>query len=95
MQRSIFDDIAREGINFCRWSLTSGANRILAKGTPTSQVDSQLFLIRHLLVLKDLIVALDLSGGESDGPLEFRHVTGVFPSCSAYDCTLNGLNKKR
>ncbi|KAI5119861.1 hypothetical protein M0805_000695 [Coniferiporia weirii] len=72
---SIFDDIAREAISLCRLSLAPAANLIATRGTPMAELDAQLFLIRHLLVLKEMANAMDLATGNSDGPPEFRHVT--------------------
>ncbi|KAG8800330.1 Golgi transport complex subunit 3, partial [Serendipita sp. 399] len=50
----IFRDIAREAVSFCRESLEVASQRIAAKDGPDSAVDAKLFLIYHLLVLKEL-----------------------------------------
>jgi len=73
LQPSIFDDIAQEAVDFCRTNLASAAN-VIATKEPTMRLDSQLFLIRHLLVLKELANNLNLGLKGNDGPLEFRHV---------------------
>ncbi|TFK53805.1 Sec34-domain-containing protein [Heliocybe sulcata] len=57
---AIFEDIAQEGIGLCRQSLVSAADLIKAKNTSTSVLDAQLFLVRHLLILKEMTHSLDL-----------------------------------
>ena len=63
-------------MEFCRSSLASAATQIASKGS-TAQLESQLFLIRHLLVLKELANNLNLGSNGRDGPLELRHVAGT------------------
>ncbi|KAH8119149.1 Sec34-domain-containing protein [Phellopilus nigrolimitatus] len=75
VQPSIFDDIAQEAIDFCRLSLVSAANLITVRGSPSTETDAQLFLIKHLLVLKEMTINLNLASKDADGPLELRHVT--------------------
>ena len=51
---------------------------ILSRDTPSpkSEIHAELFLIRHLLILKEISSALNLSSRDgSDGPIELRHVT--------------------
>ncbi|KAF8478273.1 cis-golgi transport vesicle tethering complex subunit [Gautieria morchelliformis] len=62
---AIFDDVAQEAIGLCRQSIKS-ASEELSKKHPESLYDGQLFLIRHLLILKDMTADLELK--ERDGP---------------------------
>lgn len=88
LQPSIFEDIAQEAVDLCRTSLSSAANLIATKDS-SMRLDSQLFLIRHLLVLKELANNLNLGLKSNDGPLELRHVAGSLMSlfyCFGYHC---------
>ncbi|KAF9520990.1 hypothetical protein BS47DRAFT_2766 [Hydnum rufescens UP504] len=48
---AIFDDMANDAISTCRQSLISTAQLV---GTQSSDQDARLFLVRHLLVLKEM-----------------------------------------
>lgn len=88
LQPSIFEDIAQEAVDLCRASLASAANLIATKDS-SMRLDSQLFLIRHLLVLKELANNLNLGLKGNDGPLELRHVAGSLMNlfyCFGYHC---------
>jgi hypothetical protein len=67
-QPAIFRDIAQEALSFCRESLELASQRIAAKQTLHGSIDSKLFLIRHLLVLKDLVHDINLT--KSDGEVQ-------------------------
>lgn len=56
----MFNDIAQEAIEFCRQSLKVAADQIIANSSPDSITHGQLFLIQHLLVLKDMVAQLGL-----------------------------------
>ncbi|KAG6840935.1 hypothetical protein C0991_003193 [Blastosporella zonata] len=60
---AIFEDIAQEGISLCRQSLVAASDLIRVK----APLDSQLFLARHLLLLKEVTQNLDLSHREAEG----------------------------
>lgn len=49
-----------------------------ARDLPNTELDGQLFLVRHLLVLKELAGGLNLVERGSNGPLELHHVAGMF-----------------
>ena len=69
LQPVIFRDIAQEAISFCHESLEVAAQRITAKDERLGPIDSKLFLIRHLLVLKDLADGIKASLGDvQDAP---------------------------
>ncbi|KAF8320910.1 Sec34-domain-containing protein [Clavulina sp. PMI_390] len=49
---SIFADMAQEAISTCRQSILSAAQLI---GSTSSDTDARLFIVRHLLVLKEIV----------------------------------------
>lgn len=54
---AVFTDLAQEAVMTCRQSLTSASELITAK---THSTDGMLFLVRHLLILKEMTAGLDL-----------------------------------
>lgn len=46
--------------------------------TQKSQIDSQLFLLKHFLLLKEQIVAFDIEYVRPDVDIDFSSVTGTF-----------------
>ncbi|WVQ74956.1 hypothetical protein IAR50_004564 [Cryptococcus sp. DSM 104548] len=57
---AVFDDLAQEAVIACRRSLTSASDLLMAKQGKGKSMDSKLFLVRHLLILKEMTAALDL-----------------------------------
>lgn len=55
-QTDVFEDLAHEAIAGCRHSLISASKTLSTK----SQLDGQLFLVRHLLILKEMTASVDL-----------------------------------
>ncbi|QRW08124.1 conserved oligomeric Golgi complex subunit 3 [Ceratobasidium sp. AG-Ba] len=55
---AIFQDISQEAISLCRLSILSAADLIVAR-PETSEVDAHLFVIRHLLALKEITTAVE------------------------------------
>ncbi|KAG8770420.1 Golgi transport complex subunit 3 [Ceratobasidium sp. 428] len=55
---AIFQDISQEAISLCRLSILSAADLIVAR-PETSEVDAHLFVIRHLLALKEITSAVE------------------------------------
>jgi len=64
---AVFADVSQEAIAFCRQSLKSASEELLAKNLPNSYLDGQLFLIRHLLILKDTTANLEFKERGSRG----------------------------
>ena len=90
-QPAIFEDIAQEAINICRQSLVLAADAIKGvKTNVTSQgsgssyfnsktLDGELFLVRHLLILKEMAQNLDLvSRDDTSRTVDLSAVTGAF-----------------
>ena len=62
-------------MHICIDSLVKASDLIKSKKTT---VDSQLFLIKHLLILKEQIVAFDIEFGRPEVDIDFSSVTGTF-----------------
>ncbi|KAK0624480.1 Conserved oligomeric Golgi complex subunit 3 [Lasiodiplodia hormozganensis] len=72
---TVFDDLAHQIVHQTTLSLYTAASQISARHSPT---DSQLFLIKHLLLLKQQIVAFDIEFVSQDVSLDFSSVTSTF-----------------
>lgn len=72
---SVFDDLAHQIVHQTTLSLHTAAALIASK---TTQADGQLFLLRHLLLLKSQIVAFDIEYVTSDVSFDFSGVTNTF-----------------
>ncbi|KAJ3521442.1 hypothetical protein NM688_g9016 [Phlebia brevispora] len=77
---AIFDDIAQEAVNLCRQSLVAGADALKTKNPPSSTFDGQLFLVRHLLILKEMTQNLDFATKDADRTLDLTAVTDTLAS---------------
>ncbi|KAF8513130.1 Sec34-like family-domain-containing protein [Hysterangium stoloniferum] len=64
---AVFSDVSQEAIVFCRQSLKLASEELFAKNLPNSYLDGQLFLIRHLLILKDMTANLEFNERGSRG----------------------------
>jgi conserved oligomeric Golgi complex subunit 3 len=76
-QSAVFDDLAHQIVHQTTSSLHSAALLISSKSSPT---DSQLFLVKHLLILKQQIVAFDIEFVATipDVSFDFSGVTQTF-----------------
>ncbi|KAK0197162.1 Sec34-like family-domain-containing protein [Armillaria mellea] len=68
---AIFEDIAQEALSLCRQSLVSASEALKLKNPPTGRLDGQLFLIRHLLIMKEITNNLDLVQRDYDPSINF------------------------
>ncbi|KAI0769415.1 Sec34-domain-containing protein [Trametes elegans] len=57
---AIFDELAQEAIKYCVQTLISAAETLKSKKPPDSIYHGHLFLLRHLLILKEMTQNLDL-----------------------------------
>jgi hypothetical protein len=57
MKPTIFNDLAQEAVSLCHTSLLSAADKLRAKNA----FDGQLFMVRHLLILREVTRNLDLA----------------------------------
>ncbi|OJD15070.1 hypothetical protein AJ78_04641 [Emergomyces pasteurianus Ep9510] len=72
---SVFDDLAHQIVHQTTLSLHAASNQISSKA---SRADAQLFLIKHLLLLKQQIVAFDIEFVSPDVSFDFSGVTNTF-----------------
>lgn len=72
---SVFDDLAHQIVHCTTLSLVNASRQIASK---SSASDAQLFLLRHLLLLKSQIVAFDIEYVAPDVQFDFSGVTSTF-----------------
>lgn len=72
---SVFDDLAHQIVHQTTLSLQSASAQISAKSSPA---DGQLFLLRHLLLLKSQIVAFDIEYVTPEVSFDFSGVASTF-----------------
>ncbi|EWC45582.1 hypothetical protein DRE_05440 [Drechslerella stenobrocha 248] len=72
---TVFDDLAHQVVHVCIGSLTKAADQIRKR---KSETDSELFLLKHLLILKEQIVAFDIEYVRPEVEFDFSSVTGTF-----------------
>jgi hypothetical protein len=68
---TIFDDIAQDVVDLCLQSLLNASELITKENT----IDGQLFLIKHLLILKDQIASFDTQFVHEEKDLDFSEIT--------------------
>jgi hypothetical protein len=76
-QPTIFNDLAQEAVSLCRASLLNAADALGTK----SAIDGQLFLVRHLLILRDIARNVDLAQKDeprAGGTADAYTVTGGY-----------------
>ncbi|XP_006463266.1 hypothetical protein AGABI2DRAFT_207960 [Agaricus bisporus var. bisporus H97] len=62
VQPAIFDDIAQEAIQLCHQSLVNSSDNIKAQKRSPGTLDADLFMLRHLLILKEVIADFEIGG---------------------------------
>jgi len=65
-------------VSLCRQSLVASSTIIGQRNAPASILDGELFLVRHLLILKEVANNLDLAGGETQRQTGQGGVTGKY-----------------
>jgi len=73
IQTAVFDDLAQEALTTCRRSLTHGSELLGTK--KDKAIDGRLFLVRHLLILKEMTAGLQL--GRRDRTKDWAGITGM------------------
>ncbi|KAF9012256.1 Sec34-domain-containing protein [Hymenopellis radicata] len=78
---AIFEDISQEALSLCQQSLVSASEIIKMKNPPTTNLDGQLFLVRHLLIMKEITNNLELVQRDYDpNSINFSGVTDALAS---------------
>lgn len=72
VQPAVFDDLAQEAVMTCRRSLSAASDLLSAR--KDRGIDAKLFLVRHLLILKEMTATLDL--GRKDRKKDWQGITG-------------------
>ncbi|CAG8269392.1 unnamed protein product [Penicillium salamii] len=72
---TVFDDLAHQIVHQTTLSLQNASSLIATKATPA---DGQLFLMSHLLILKQQIVAFDIEFVAPEVSFDFSGVTSTF-----------------
>ncbi|KAK4688991.1 conserved oligomeric Golgi complex subunit 3, partial [Tremellales sp. Uapishka_1] len=73
----VFEDLAQEAVTTCRVSLTAASDVLAAQGKDMT-IDGKLFLVRHLLILKEMTAGLEL--GRRDRVKEWAGITDFLRS---------------
>ena len=77
-------------MNLCRQSLVNAADTLKSKSPPVSVLDGQLFLVRHVLILKEITQNLDFASRDPERVVDFTGVTGMPPMSAAAACYGHG-----
>jgi hypothetical protein len=77
---AIFEDIAQEALEVCRLSLISASD--LLRTQQGKALDGHLFLVRHLLILKEVLSSLELDLRGRDGDTEPVSMRAKTPTTS-------------
>ena len=80
-QPSVFEDLAQEAVTACRKSLITASDMLAAK--KDTSMDGRLFLVRHLLILKEMTAGLEL--GRRDRGRDWRGITGEYKLGTKYE----------
>ncbi|KAG1751418.1 Sec34-like family-domain-containing protein [Suillus paluster] len=76
---AIFEDIAHEAVSLCRQSLVTSSN-LIGQRSSTGVLDGQLFLVRHLLILKEVANNLDYTPKDAEPRTDIGGVTDTLAS---------------
>ncbi|KAG2579160.1 hypothetical protein PVAP13_6NG239803 [Panicum virgatum] len=71
LEPSVFTGLAQEAVEVCSTSLQSASKVISKKAAP---MDGQLFLIKHLLILREQIAPFDIEFSVTHKELDFSHL---------------------
>ncbi|KAJ6799528.1 conserved oligomeric Golgi complex subunit 3-like [Iris pallida] len=71
LEPAVFTGLAQEAVEFCSISVQN-ASKIVAKRS--SPMDGQLFLIKHLLILREQITPFDIEFSVTHKELDFSHL---------------------
>ncbi|KAF2760816.1 Sec34-domain-containing protein [Pseudovirgaria hyperparasitica] len=89
---SVFDDLAHQIVHQTTLSLHNAASQISQRSSPT---DANLFLIKHLLLLKQQIVAFDIEFVTPEVGFDFSSMTSTFHELRSRGGLFNPANLMR
>ena len=75
----MFEDLAQEAVSICKQSLAIASENVSMNH---SKLDGQLFLIKHLLILKEQLAPFEANLVHAGKELDFSHVNGKRICCS-------------
>ncbi|KAJ1700483.1 hypothetical protein LUZ63_000262 [Rhynchospora breviuscula] len=71
LEPAVFTGLAQEAVEFCSISIQNASKSIAKK---SGQMDGQLFLIKHLLILREQIAPFDMEFSVTHKELDFSHL---------------------
>lgn len=71
LEPAVFTGLAQEAVEFCSISIQNASKSISKRSTP---MDGQLFLIKHLLILREQIAPFDIEFSVTHKELDFSHL---------------------
>ncbi|KAG0477659.1 hypothetical protein HPP92_012378 [Vanilla planifolia] len=71
LEAAVFTGLAQEAVEFCSISIQNASKVIIKKSSP---MDGQLFLIKHLLILREQIAPFDIEFSVTHKELDFSHL---------------------
>uniref|UniRef100_A0A7N1A554 Conserved oligomeric Golgi complex subunit 3 n=1 Tax=Kalanchoe fedtschenkoi TaxID=63787 RepID=A0A7N1A554_KALFE len=71
LESSVFTGLAQEAVEVCSLSIQKASKLIAKKSSP---MDGQLFLIKHLLILREQIAPFDIEFSVTHKELDFSHL---------------------
>jgi len=99
VRTTVFEDLAQEAVSICKDSLAIASESI---STAHSKLDGQLFLIKHLLILKEQLAPFEANLVHAGKELDFSHVnvalssfakgrTSIFNPNALFDFAQSGI----
>ncbi|KAM0786692.1 hypothetical protein ACM66B_002137 [Microbotryomycetes sp. NB124-2] len=96
---AIFEDFAGEAVTLCRRSLSTASTQVGLRSS-NSRIDGQLFLIRHLLLLKEMVRSVDLTHIERAADFStvtealvnlLRNTSAIFKPSALFELAAKGM----
>ncbi|KAK4049565.1 Golgi transport complex subunit 3 [Microbotryomycetes sp. JL201] len=96
---AIFEDFAGEAVTLCRRSLSTASAQVGIR-SPDAKIDGQLFLIRHLLLLKEMVRSVDLTHIERAADFStvtdalvnlLRNTSAIFKPSALFELAAKGM----
>ncbi|XBI09984.1 hypothetical protein VPH35_137396 [Triticum aestivum] len=92
LESSVFTGLALEAVEVCTASLQSASKVIAKRATP---MDGQLFLIKHLLILREQIAPFEIEFSVTHKELDFSHLLelekGLKSTCEEFIMSITKL----